>query len=321
MPVKANFLLFSPRTLALALLIFFLGTSDETFAECAVSAKVEEIQPGLFVRHGKYGAVFEQSNLANVGFIVGDSCIAVIDSGGSPDEGEALRCAIRDVSPLPICYVINTHVHPDHTLGNQAFEQEQPEFVGHSKIARAFLLLGDTYIERARIASPNDTRQSGLHVVKPGTLIENTVELELGNRPLRIQPVSQSHTDNDLTVLDIKTGTLWTGDLVFAEHVPVIGGSGSINGWIDSLDRIADDGVKRIVPGHGPVSGMWRDVIDLQRQYLLLLRSELRDWIVDGGDIGPAVEKLVQSERDKWQMFDHFHKRNVSYAYTELEWE
>ena len=103
---------------------------------------VEEIAPGVHVHVGHQvtwpGAHGDEraGDIANLGFVVGERCVAVIDTGGSPQLGQRLLAAIRRVSTRPVCYVINTHVHPDHTLGNAAFAAlaPAPRFVGHARL-------------------------------------------------------------------------------------------------------------------------------------------------------------------------------------------
>src|SRR5262245_60101392 len=80
---------------------------------------IHEIAPGNYVHYGLHEerSPANLGDQANVGFIVGERCVAAIDAGGSLPVGKALRAAIRSVTDLPVCYVILTHVHPDHLLG------------------------------------------------------------------------------------------------------------------------------------------------------------------------------------------------------------
>jgi transcriptional regulator GlxA family with amidase domain len=75
------------------------------------------------------------------------------------------------------------------------------------------------------------------------------------------------------------------------------------------------------VPGHGPALVPWAAAEDAQRRYLTALLDETRAAIAKGIPIEEAATTVAQSERDKWQLFDSYHGRNVLEAYRRLEWE
>ena len=277
-----------------------------------------EVAPGLFIRSG----VDEDANsanggaIANIGFIIGKDCVATLDAGGSLEDGEALRAAIRARTSLPIRYVILSHAHPDHVFGAPAFVRDHPQFVGHAKLPAALALRGDYY--RARLESELGKARAG-GVVAPTLLVEGTRSVDLGRRVLTLTAHPKAHTDNDLSVVDAQTSTLLASDLLFVRRVPAL--DGSLRGWLKELQALKTLPATRAVPGHGPASVDWPSSAAGLERYLNTLLTETRAAIARGVTIEDAVNVVGQSERGKWALFDDYHGRNVTQAYKELEWE
>ena len=255
---------------------------------------------------------------ANVGFIVGDDAVAVVDTGGSVAEGRALLAAVRAQTDKPVRYVINTHMHPDHIFGNAAFASLDPSFVGASRLRDALAERGDYYVEASKPLI-GEALASELRIIPPSLLVEDELTLDLGDRQLLLRAWPTGHTNNDLTVLDEVTGTLFAGDLVFVQHVP---GARRQHPRLASHYRCTGRNTCR-TGGAGPRTA-FRSLarrFDDQRRYLSKVATEVRRLIAEGGRIEEAPAKVAQDERDRWQLFDEFHARNVTAAFAELEWE
>jgi quinoprotein relay system zinc metallohydrolase 2 len=294
-----------------------LLSSCPAFADEALSMK--EVVSGIYVYRGAHEEATRENSgaIANIGFIVGDRAVAVIDTGGSPATGRALLNAVRQVTDLPIGYVINTHFHPDHVLGNSAFVAEAPVFVGHANLSAALRARQEGYLARAEDALGQAV--SDAWIVMPGHLVKAQETIDLGGRRLLLQAYPPAHTDSDLTVVDEATGTLFAGVLVFLERIPAV--DGSILGWLDVLDRMSEIPARQVIPGHGPSVAAWPDALEDERRYLSLIVRETRQVLTAGGTLQDATAKVGLSERGRWQLFDDYNARNVTVAYTELEWE
>ncbi|SAK90838.1 beta-lactamase domain-containing protein [Caballeronia calidae] len=299
--------------------VFVILIACATIAHGETALSMTQIAPGNYAHRGHDDVATPENggDIANVGFIVGTRCVAVIDTGGTLAEGRALRAAIRAVTSLPVCYVINTHMHPDHIFGNAAFKEDDPQFVGSATLAQAEAARADNYLRALNRELGNAA--AGSEIVAPTKTIDGTGTLDIGGRMLTLRTWKTAHTNNDLTVYDEKSGTLWTGDLLFVRCMPVV--DGSVVGWLDDIARIRQMNPRHVVPGHGPLDPPWPQSLDAEARYLADLARDVRAAIRKGETIRQAVDSIGLDEKDKWLLFDIYHRRNVTAAYAELEWE
>lgn len=243
--------------------------------------------------------------------------MAIVDSGGSLAVGQRLRETVRKITSLPILYVINTHVHPDHIFGNAAFLPDQPAYIGHARLADAMERRREIYLRNN--AAWLGEAAAGSEIVKPTLPVASTLEIDLGDRTLLLTAHPTAHSSTDLTVLDRQTGTLWSGDLLFVERTPAI--DGDIKGWLQVIGRLREVPAQRIVPGHGPVVSDWLQALDNEQRYLETLLHDVRAGIKQGETMEHAMNTAAAAEKDKWLLFTTVNRRNVNIIFPALEWE
>ncbi|MEQ1545650.1 quinoprotein relay system zinc metallohydrolase 2 [Methyloglobulus sp.] len=299
------------------IVLFVLLSSKMIFATSILS--VNQVAPGIYVHWGlqEFSDTKNHGAIANIGFIVGQRCVAVIDTGGSPEQGMALKNAIENTTTKPVCYVINTHVHPDHIYGNSAFKSTETTFVGHEKLVRAMSVRGDYYLQKApELLGITLTAKD---IIPPDITVNGGLDLDLGGRTLKLTAHPTAHTDNDLSVYDPQTDTLWLSDLLFIEHLPSI--DGSLKGWLAEINRLEAKSYKIVIPGHGSVVTDWPKSVQPEKEYLNALLTDVRAAIKNGIFLEDGLKTIGLSFKGRWKLFDEFHRKNVTKAYAELEWE
>ena len=284
-----------------------------------VPLSATEVAPGVHVHTGVLDdwSPGNGGDIANLGFVVGSRCVAVIDTGGTPQLGARWRAAVERATRLPVCYVFDTHAHPDHVLGNAAFAGPDTRFVASAKFNAAMAARAPYFLRALE-------RDFGIHmapetVVYPTIAVDGTQEFDLGGRVLVAQSWPTAHTDNDLTVYDRSTRTLFASDLLFVDHIPVV--DGKLKGWLGTLPQLARIDAALVVPGHGPTRsggpGAWKP----QQEYLETLHRETRAALKSGKTLSQAVGSVAVEAASRWQLAERFHRRNVTAAFAELEWE
>src|SRR5882672_10267942 len=224
--------------------------------------EVTEVAPGNYVHYGSFEERSPQNlgDNANIGFIVGERCVLVVDAGGSLPVGRALKKAIHRVTRVPICHVVLTHVHPDHFFGAAAFLDDMPQFIAHRNYPRQLAARSRPYLNYLR----RDLGEfaEGSEIVQPTLLVDGRLELDLGGRTVVVQGWPPAHTDDDLTVFDRATRTFWLADLLFVGHTPVI--DATITGFLAVMDDLRKIDAAHYIAGHGRSQATWPQVLEPQ---------------------------------------------------------
>ena len=290
--------------------------------------ELKEVAEGVFVHFGTHEDANKSNrgDIANIGFILGKRSIMVIDTGGTKVIGQRLLEKIKTISNLPISHIVITHSHPDHFFGTEAFLSENPKIVGHEKLNRSLLSNFNFYKELQSNSIENEVLKNA-KLIKANIKVktENILKVDLGERIVEIKAWKSGHTDNDLSVYDLKTKTFWSEN-IFVERIPSI--RASILGWKRNLDEIQKMDINMIVPGHGNV--VKKDVaLKPILKYFTRLISQVRKFHKNNVSLQESINLILQREildskkvnPEGWALFTEYHYSNVTKVYTELEWE
>ena len=288
----------------------------------APALELTELAPGVHVHRGADGPLSPENRgrIANLGVVVGDQRVAVIDPGGSREEGEALFAAIRRLTDLPIGPVILTHMHPDHIAGAEVFAEAGGEVIADHRLPDQLAARAGTWMDSIP-AQIGAGAWAGTVLIPPSRVIDAETTLDLGGRTLTLMPVGTAHTDTDMTVRDSGGDVLFTGDLVFRGLTPVV--DGSLKGWLGWLAEPPAEAAI-IVPGHGPVAASFAEASADQAAYLTALRDAVRAALDAGQGLSaavPAVSAALAPLAGGWADFDGTTARNAAAAFAEMEWD
>ncbi len=251
-------------------------------------------------------------NVVNTGFVVTNAGVVVIDTGPSKRYGEQMRAAIKKITPQPIVKVFNTHHHPDHIFGNQAYAD-----VGVSALVQTIIS------EKAEGAALADNmyrmngewmRDTELSVAQ--NVLEQSSKFKLGERTFSLHALS-GHTGGDLAVMDETSGVMFSGDLIFHQRAATTPHA-DIPRWMQTIDYIDNLSYKKLVPGHGPVIADHQAVKQM-REYLVWLSNHLKKSAEQGADMTDVLNTKLPSAFAAIPMAKEEYQRSVVHLYPKLE--
>jgi len=241
-----------------------------------VEIKTTKIGSNFYTLEGQGGVI---------GVLAGPDGVLMVDSQFAPLTGKIVA-AIKQISDKPIRFLINTHVHPDHTGGNENLGK-----LGVTIFARQ--QLRDRLIRPAPAAN-GSIPPSAPAAALPLVTYSGPVTFHMNGEEVRLIPIPRAHTDGDTLVRFEMSDVIMTGDFYRSIQFPNIdrANGGSLNGMLDGLAYIIGQAGPntKIIPGHGPVVD--RNAVAAQRDMILAIRDRVAKLV----DQGQTVEQVVAAK-------------------------
>jgi uncharacterized sulfatase len=250
-------------------------------------------------------------DIANSSFIITKNSVILIDTGSSKLYGEQLKKQIESITKKPIKYILNTHHHPDHFLGNIAFSSSDIYATEYTK--NEIETNGDLYIvnlvniihdamDKTKVKTPNE--------------ILTSKELDFDGYKLKLL-YFDGHTQSDIVIYDENTKILYASDLVFYKRTPSTPHANMEN-WIKSLNELEKIDYSILVPGHG-ISSTTKEPIKENIAYLEYLDNTLKKAAKEGLDIFEILNKPIPTAFKSFTMFEEEFERSVINLYPSYE--
>ncbi len=230
-------------TILISLFTWGLAFGQAPESDQVINFKTTEVSKGIYMLSGQNG--FTGGNL---GLLVGDEAVVLIDDS-MPQFLDIMQAAIKVVTERPIDYVINTHLHADHTGNNAAVADGGTHIVAHENVRKRLIQQG---LKQDNVMRPTPKN------VLPVITFSEAIHLYFNEQPMEVFHVPHAHTDGDSVIYFSKANVIHTGDVFFNGRFPFIdlNSGGSVDGMIKALQKIdsmADNNTK-IIPGHGELA-------------------------------------------------------------------
>jgi quinoprotein relay system zinc metallohydrolase 1 len=250
-------------------------------------------------------------DIANSSFIVTKDSVILIDTGSSKQYGEQIKKQIEKITDKPIKYILNTHHHPDHFLGNSAFSTSNIYASEYTK--NEIETNGDLYI--VNLVNIIHEAMDETKIKAPNQIL-TTKDLDFEGYKLKVL-YFDGHTQSDIAIYDENTKILYASDLVFYKRT-LATPHANLDNWIKSLKELEKINYSILVPGHG-ISSTTKEPIKENIAYLEFLQNTLKNSAKDGLDIYEILNKPIPKEFESFTMFKEEFERSVINLYPSYE--
>ena len=253
----------------------------------------------------------------NMGFVVGKTEVAVIESGYHDAMARDMLQHIRKITPLPVKYVVNTNSQGDRFLGNEYFRLQGAVIISSAAEAKRMKAMGSLFAqisERALGFPPASMKPPN----PPDRILEAHGDIDLGGVNLKLQQFGAAHTPSPLVVHIPQDNVVYAGDILYSGRLLAVVDGGNVGSWLKVFDALKQYGDVTFVPGHGKPGKLTAFEFST-RDYLSLLHSHMSKAAEQGKTPTEAIKSLDQTRFSKLENFDELATRNAHAAFLEAE--
>src|SRR6201988_1873300 len=264
--MKLNAIRWSCAILAVFALMAVSANGQQDFSN--VQIKTNKISNNFYTLDGQGGTI---------GLLVGPDGVFMVDTQFAPLH-DKIMAAIRQITNAPVKFVVNTHVHGDHTGGNELMGKEG-----------ATILAPGSWRTRLMRPAPGANGQAPPATPAPGLPLltynaNSQLAFHMNGEDVQLIPIPNAHTAGDTMVRFVQNDVIMSGDFFRSVQYPNIdrGNGGGLNGMINGLGQIiARSGPNtKIIPGHVPTVD--RNAVMVHRDTMLAVRGRVSKMIKDG---------------------------------------
>lgn len=257
------------------------------------------IRENVTVKISEHVYVIPDGNVGgvpNVGIIVGSKGTLVVDTGLGPRNGQTVLREVGKVSRNADLYIVGTHFHSEHILGESAFPAS-------AKVIRAKALQQD--IDEFGI-QPNFATRSAANaeLMKDATfrradeIFDTEKTLDLGGLRVRLLWYGGTHTNGDTLIFVEGDNVLFAGDVIMNRRFLAFSARSSVQAWLRSLEEAARLHPTRIVPSHGEMGD--GSLVEIDRNYLQSLQTRVRELKREGKTLEQTADIVTMEFRAKY---------------------
>jgi len=287
----------------------------------ALDISFQPVAPGVYAFVGDTeGRTYDNEALnANLGLVVTQAGALLIDSGASFQGARQIAAAVKQVTPLPIRWVINTGGQDHRWLGNGFFKAQGAELIAHASAEADMKARGPEQLQAN--APVLKDKMAGTEVVLPTRwLSEPDTTLTLGGVTVQVLHRGGGHTPGDVLVWLPHSGVVFTGDVVYVDRILGLHPVSKTRTWVKSFEALEALNPRVVVPGHGRITTLAQAQRDTGA-LLQALRAHAGRAVEVGTDLATALKTFDAAPFKHLQHVDVWLPQLVNRTYLEMEME